>query len=116
MKIQTIRIISMLVAIIASAILLNPPFAAQSGAKTATLRVYTSDGFKPALQALIPKIEKAIGCNVAPSFESSKTLQQKIDSGESFDIAILSTNVIDDLVKSGKISVDTRASLGHAGI
>ncbi|HWF38194.1 MAG TPA: substrate-binding domain-containing protein [Candidatus Acidoferrales bacterium] len=116
MKIQTIRIISMLVAIIASAILLNSPFAAQSRAKTATLRVYTSDGFKPALQALIPKIEKSIGCKVAPSFESSRTLQQKIDSGEAFDVAILSTNVIDDLVKSGKISADTRATLGQAGI
>ena len=66
MKIQTIRIVSMLVAIMASAIVLNSPFAAQSGAKTAILRVYTSDGFKPALQALIPKIEKSIGSKVEP--------------------------------------------------
>ena len=83
--------------------------------QTATLRVYTSDGFKPALQALIPQIEQAIGRKVSPEFESSKTLQQKIDSGEAFDVAILSTNVIDDLIKSGKISADTRTTLGPRG-
>jgi molybdate transport system substrate-binding protein len=115
-KLQTMRIIFMLTAIVASTLALKSPSAAQTGAKTAHLRVYTSDGFKPALQALIPKIEKAIGCKVSPEFEASKALQQKIESGETFDVAILSTNVIDDLAKAGKISADTRTGLGRAGI
>lgn len=114
MRLQTIRTLSILIAIIASAFALNSPFAAQTGTKT--LRVYTSDGFKPALQALLPKIEKSIGCKVLPEFESSKALQQKIEAGDAFDVAILSTNVIDDIVKSGKVSANTKTSLGRAGI
>lgn len=114
MKLQTIRTFFVLIAIIASAVMLDSPFAAQTGTKT--LRVYTSDGFKPALQAMIPKIEKSLGCKVSPEFDSSKVLQQKIDAGDAFDVAILSTNVIDDLVKNGKIPADTKTSLGRAGI
>ena len=45
------------------------------------VRVYTSDGFKPALEALIPQIERATGRKVSPEFDASKTLQQKIESG-----------------------------------
>jgi molybdate transport system substrate-binding protein len=80
------------------------------------LRVYTSDGFKPALRALIPKIQKATGRKVLPTFDSSNVLQKKIDSGEPFDVAILSTNVVNHLIDSGKVSAESRADLGRAGI
>jgi molybdate transport system substrate-binding protein len=114
-KIQTMRVFFMLTAIVASAIAVGWP-AAPSVAQSQQLRVYTSDGFKPALQALIPKIEKSTGRKVSPEFDSSNVLQKRIDSGESFDVAILSTNVVNHLIESGKISAESRTDLGRAGI
>ena len=116
MKAGGIRIAAMIAAMVASTLFLSSRFAAQPADQGASLRVYTSDGFKPALQALIPQIERATGRKVSPEFDASKTLQQKIESGERFDAAILSTNVIEDLIKSGKISGDTNTKLGRAGI
>jgi molybdate transport system substrate-binding protein len=96
--------------------MLGLPYAGRGAAQTSALRVYISDGFKPALQALLPQAEQSVGQKISPEFEASKMLQQKIESGEKFDVAILSTNVIDDLMKKGMIAADTRTELGRAGI
>lgn len=116
MKLQTIRIIIMIVAIATSIFALGLPFSGLGFAQTVPLRVYTSDGFKPSLQALLPQAEHSVGQSISPEFDASKTLQAKIESGEPFDVAILSTNVIDELIKSGKIAADTRTNVGRAGI
>ena len=116
LKLQTVRMIFVIAALLASLITLGFPFAARDAAQSSALRVYTSDGFKPSLQALLPQIEHSIGAKVSPEFEASKTLQQKIAAGEAFDVAILSTSVIDDLMKEGKILPDTRRNLGRSGI
>ena len=115
-KLQTVRIIFVITALVAAVATLGFPFAGSGAAPSSALRVYTSDGFKPSLQALLPQIEHAIGGKVSPEFEASKTLQQKIEAGEAFDVAILSSGVIDDLVGEGKIAPGTRARLGRSGI
>jgi len=117
-KMQTLRLIFVLVAIAAGWTTLNssnaqPRAAAKNGAP---LLVYTSDGFKPALQALIPQIEHALGRKVSPEFDASNVLQKKIESGERFDIAILAAGNIDALIRQGKLAAETRAELGRAGI
>lgn len=116
MRPEGIRIAMVVTAIVAATLFLTSRFEAQPAGQGASLHVYTSDGFKPALQALIPQIERVTGRKVSPEFDASKTLQQKIESGERFDAAILSTNVTDELIKSGKISGDTETKLGRAGI
>jgi molybdate transport system substrate-binding protein len=115
-KPSCIRTAIVIAAIVLSTLFLSSRFDAQPADQSSGLRVYTSDGFKPALQALIPRMEHSLGRKISPEFESSKTLQQKIESGQDFDVAILSTNVIDDLVKGGKLAADTRTKLGRAGI
>src|ERR1019366_2613397 len=91
-------------------------FAGKTPAQNADLRVFTSDGMKPAVEALIPQIERSIGRRIAPLFDSSKTLRDKILSGAPFDVAILTTDVIDDLIKQGKIAAGTRAEIARTGI
>jgi molybdate transport system substrate-binding protein len=80
------------------------------------LRVFTSDGMKPALEALIPQIEQSIGCKLAPQFNSSKNLREKIQAGEPFDVAILTSDVIDDLIQKGKIAAGSRTDLSRTGL
>ena len=80
------------------------------------LRVFTSDGMKPTLEALIPQIEQSIGCKLAPQFNSSKNLREKIQAGEPFDVAILTSDVIDDLIQKGKIATGSRTELSRTGL
>jgi len=114
MRPTCIRIAFVIAAILASTLLLSPHFYAQPADQGTGLRVYTSDGFKSSLEALLPQAERSIGRKVSPEFDASKVLQKKIESGEAFDVAILSTNVIDDLIKAGKIS-GASTNLGRAG-
>jgi spermidine/putrescine-binding protein len=104
MKPQTVRSILIITFLLTSSIALNFPFVRGDTAQTASLRVYTANGFKPSLQALLPQVERSVGQKVSPEFDASKTLQQKIESGEAFDVAILSSNVMDDLIKQGEIA------------
>jgi molybdate transport system substrate-binding protein len=82
----------------------------------AELRVFTSGGMKPTLEALIPQIEQSIGCKLAPQFNSSKNLREKIQAGEPFDVAILTSDVIDDLIQRGKIAAGSRTDLARTGM
>ena len=78
--------------------------------------MFTSDGMKAAVQALIPPIEHSIGRRLAPTFDASKTLRDKILSGAPFDVAILTSDVIDELVKQGKIGAGTRTDVARTGM
>ena len=82
----------------------------------AELRVFTSDGMKPTLEALIPQIEHSIGRKLAPQFNSSKNLREKIQAGEPFDVAILASDVIDDLIQKGEITAGSRTDLARTGM
>lgn len=90
--------------------------ALRGAAKGTEVRVLASDGMKPALQALLPQIEHLIGHCVAPEFEPSKTLKQKIQAGEAFDVAIVASDTLDELIQEGKIAARTRTELGRTGI
>ena len=85
-------------------------------AQTAELRVMVSDGLKTVVEEVTPQIEHAIGRKLAAQFNSSKNLRDKIQAGEPFDAAILTSDVLDDLIKQGKIAGGTRADISRTGI
>ena len=84
-------------------------FAQRTPAQTGELHVMISDGMKAVVEEITPQIEQATGRKLAANFNSSKNLRDKIQAGEPFDAAILTSDVLDDLVQKGKI-----ASAGHA--
>jgi molybdate transport system substrate-binding protein len=90
--------------------------AVRTPAQTKELRVLSSDGMKPVVEELTPQIEKVTGCKLALEFNSSKNLKDKIQAGESFDAAILTAEVLDDLIKQGKIASGSRTDFARTGI
>jgi molybdate transport system substrate-binding protein len=82
----------------------------------AELRVLSSDGMEPAMRDLTPRIERTIGRKLKSQFDSSKNLVDKIQAGEGFDVAILTTATIDDLIKQGKIVSGSRVEIASAGL
>src|SRR5204862_5568104 len=53
---------------------------------------------------------------LAMQFNTTVSLRQRIAAGESFDVAILTAEAIDALIKEGKIVARSRADVGSVGI
>ena len=54
--------------------------------------------------------------NVSIEYEESAVIQQRVASGEVFDLAILVPQVIDDLIKSGQIKAGTRTDIAKTAL
>jgi molybdate transport system substrate-binding protein len=65
---------------------------------------------------LVPQFERTTGHKLAIQYGASAALKRQIDAGETFDIAILTPALIDDLIKQGKIAADTRADIARSGL
>jgi molybdate transport system substrate-binding protein len=85
-------------------------------AQTNALRVMASNGVKGVIDEIRAQCEKAIGRPLAIDFNTSASVKQRIQSGESFDVAILTSEVIDELIKAGKLASTGRAELARSGI
>jgi len=80
------------------------------------VRVFVSNGVKTVIDEVRPQAESAIGHPLALEFGTTATLKQRIEAGESFDAALLTTDAIADLVKDGKLASGSRADLARCGI
>ena len=87
-----------------------------AAAQVSELRVLSSDGMLPAVRGLTPEIERSIGRKLKTQFDSSKNLVDKINAGDAFDVAILTTATLDDMIKQGKIAADSRVDLARCGV
>ena len=76
----------------------------------------SSNGVKGVIDDVRMQAERAIGRPLAIDFNTSASVRQKIQSGESFDVTILTAEVIDDLIKSGKLAASGRADIARSGI
>jgi molybdate transport system substrate-binding protein len=78
------------------------------------VRVLVSNGMKAAMEQLRPRAERAIGHPLALQFNSTASLKKRIEAGEGFDLAIITTEAISDLIKQGKLAGGSRADLGRS--
>ena len=70
----------------------------------------------PALSDLVPQFERASGQRLAIEYGASPAFKKRIEAGETFDLAILTAPIIDDLTKQGKVAGETRAVIARSGI
>jgi molybdate transport system substrate-binding protein len=90
---------------------------AQQAAAQGPLHVFCSNGMKAVLEDLLARAEREVGHPLGNiEFNTSAALKQRIQSGEAFDVAILSSDVLDDLIKGGKITALSSTELGRSGI
>jgi molybdate transport system substrate-binding protein len=90
-------------------------FALAASAQT-PVRALVSNGVKTVVEELQPQAEKAVGHALAIQFGTTASLKQRIEAGETFDVAMLTSDAMDALVKAGKIAASTRADFGRCGI
>ena len=78
------------------------------------VRVLLSNGFRAVFEDLAPTCERSIGKSVTVQSGTSTSLIEKVNAGEAFDVAIMTTEAMEGLAKGGKISA--RTPLGRSGI
>jgi molybdate transport system substrate-binding protein len=91
-------------------------FAAGNESKSGELHILCSNGARTLIEELRPQIERAAGRPISVDFSSSASFKEKIDAGATFDIAILTPELIDGLSKQGKILPGTRADIARSGV
>jgi molybdate transport system substrate-binding protein len=80
------------------------------------LTVLSSNGYQAVLEELAPRFEKAASRKLAVTYDLAATLKQRIESGAAFDVAILTPAAIDDLIKAGRVSAQSRTPLARVGL
>jgi molybdate transport system substrate-binding protein len=68
------------------------------------------------IEQLRPQLQLAAGRNLNIEFNTSVAIRQRIESGEAFDVAIITTEVVNELAKAGKLATGSVVDLGRSGI
>jgi molybdate transport system substrate-binding protein len=78
------------------------------------MKVIASNGVKGALEELAPAFEREAGDRLVIAWGLGAALKREIEAGAAFDLAILASAGIDDLVKQGKIAAVGRAPIARS--
>jgi molybdate transport system substrate-binding protein len=81
----------------------------------ADIKVLSTNGVATVLRELAPQFERAKGHKLAITLGATAKLKQQIGEGAAFDVAILTAEATDDLIKQGKIT-GARADLAKSGV
>jgi molybdate transport system substrate-binding protein len=84
-------------------------------ATSAEITVFVTGAMRDAFNELTPKFEQASGHTAKPLFDLPPNFYRRIDTGEPFDVIILSTDVA-PLIEQGKVVADSRTPLGRVGV
>ena len=83
--------------------------ASAAPARAAEINVLCSNGLKAVVDELVPMFEQKTGNRVLLKFEPSTQIQKRIEAGEAFDLAVMTTPLIDQEIKAGRLTADSRA-------
>jgi molybdate transport system substrate-binding protein len=86
------------------------------GAAGDPLRVFASNGVKSVMELLVPEHQKRTGHVVTVTFGTSASIRQALAGGGSFDVALLTTEVLEELRKAGHIAAGSSVVIGRSGI
>ena len=80
------------------------------------MQILCTNGLKSVMTELVPTLQRQSGSGLALTWGSTVALAKEIAAGARGDIAILTREAIDDLVKAGKAVVGSRVDLARSGI
>ena len=101
---------------IASALSLIGLFACATTGSGAELKILSPIALKPVLTDVAANFQKSTGDKIELIWSESGKINADIEAGTPFDIAILTPNFVDSLVKQGKLDGATRVPVARSGI
>ena len=85
-------------------------------AKSAEVKVMAGSALAGFIGELGPEFERSNGHKLVVQYGLSRAFRQQIEAGEAFDLAILSVDIMDELVKQGKLGAGTFTEIARAGM
>lgn len=84
--------------------------------EAAELKLLTAGAFKSTVLALLPDYEKASGNKVTVENDTAGALMKRIQSGETFDVVVMTPDGVDRLAGEGKVMAGSRTNLARVGV
>jgi molybdate transport system substrate-binding protein len=82
----------------------------------ATIRLFSTNSMRGALERLIPPFQRAGGHAVSISYDPAKVMLERVRGGEMADLALLGVTAIDTLAREGKVSAASRRLVARCGV
>ena len=82
----------------------------------AEIKVLSSIATKEAYLELVPQFENTTGHKVATTWSGTTAIMQRMAAGERYDLVIISSTELDELIRQGKIVSGSRVDLAKSGI
>jgi molybdate transport system substrate-binding protein len=87
---------------------------AELRAQTPPLRVLVSNGMKAAVEDLRSQAEREIGRPLELKFNSTAGIRQQIQAGEAFDVTVITSEAIGELIRQGKLGAASRSEIARS--
>ena len=91
-------------------------FAQDHAAHAAEIKVLSVVPLKTSLDELGPQFERATGHKLAITYDGSSQLKRKFEANEPFDVALIYPELIEELLKQGKLAPDVRADVAIVNV
>ena len=87
-----------------------------TSAQAEEIRLVSSVAAKAVIEALLPAFQQSTKHTVTPVFGIAAELKTKVESGEPFDLAILTAPLLDDLIAKGVVDKTSRSVVARSGL
>jgi len=87
-----------------------------TAAIAAEITVFCPGALRPAMSELVPEFERASAHKVAIQYGTAGALADRIQKGETADVAILTPPQIENFAKQGVVTGDSKNNVGKIGI
>ena len=78
------------------------------------VHLLVSNGLKASMEDLQKACEGTAGHPLEIRYNSTSSVKKSIEGGERFDVTMITTEAIEDLVKQGKLAGDSKVSIGRS--
>src|SRR5262245_27318972 len=78
------------------------------------VHLLVSNGLKASMETLHTTCEATVGRPLDIRYNSTASVKKSIEAGERFDVTMITTEAIEDLVKQGKLAGDSKMSVGRS--
>jgi molybdate transport system substrate-binding protein len=90
--------------------------AAWSGAEAAEIQVLSTVGMQPATSELFAQFERATGHKVVVTYGLAAVLKQSFADGRAADVLVLTSPLVEDLAKQGKVAAGSKVDVARSGV
>jgi molybdate transport system substrate-binding protein len=84
--------------------------------RAAEIKLLTTGAFKQVVLALVPDYERQSGNKVVVMNDTAGGVKARIEKGESYDVAVATPKILDELATEGKIQKGSETKLANVGI